>query len=46
MKRIILITFILMSHLSFSQDWDFEKPNYKKLRKIFKIRSQIFFTKF
>ena len=31
MKRIILITFILMSHLSFSQDWDFEKPNYKKI---------------
>ncbi|WP_452220862.1 DUF4919 domain-containing protein [Lacinutrix salivirga] len=44
MKKIILITFILIGHLSYSQDWDFEKPNYKKIEKnIKKKKSNLFY---
>lgn len=44
MKKIILITFILLGNLSYSQDWDFEKPNYKKIEKnIQKKESNLFY---
>ncbi len=44
MKKIIFILFILLSHLSYSQDWDFEKPDYKKIEQnIKKINSNLFY---
>ncbi|WP_299768423.1 DUF4919 domain-containing protein [uncultured Dokdonia sp.] len=44
MKKIILVSFIFMSFLSYSQDWDFEKPNYKKIEKnIKKKKSNLFY---
>ena len=44
MKKIILVSFILISSLSYSQDWDFEKPNYKKIEKnIKKKNSNLFY---
>jgi hypothetical protein len=33
MKKLALITFILISFSTYSQDWDFEKPNYEKIEK-------------
>ncbi|WP_127844639.1 DUF4919 domain-containing protein [Psychroflexus aestuariivivens] len=33
MRKIILITFILLSSFSYSQNWDFEKPNYEEIEK-------------
>ncbi|PIE49142.1 MAG: hypothetical protein CSA39_04145 [Flavobacteriales bacterium] len=45
MKKIILITFILISYFSYSQDWDFEKPNYKKIEKNIKNKKSNLFYK-
>ena len=45
MKRIILVSFILISSLSYSQDWDFEKPNYKKIEKNIKKKNSNLFYK-
>ena len=45
MKKIILITFILIGHLSYSQDWDIEKPNYKKIKKNIQKEKSNFFYK-
>ncbi|PVW14261.1 DUF4919 domain-containing protein [Marixanthomonas spongiae] len=43
MKKIILVSFILISFLSYSQDWDFEKPNYKKIEKNIKNKKSNLF---
>jgi hypothetical protein len=44
MKKIILILFLLLSPLSYSQDWDFEKPDYKKIEQnIKKNQSNLFY---
>ena len=39
MKKILLITFALISTLSHSQERDFEKPNYKKIKKNIKKKN-------
>ncbi len=43
MKKIILITFTLISSFSYSQDWNFEKPNYKKIKKHIKNKKSPLF---
>ena len=44
MKKIILTTFILIGYLSYSQSWDFEKPDYNKIEKNIKnIKSNLFY---
>ena len=45
MKKIILITFILIGHLTYSQDWDFEKPDYKKIEKNIQMEKSNLFYK-
>lgn len=43
MKKIFTITFLLINFLSFSQDWDFKTPNYKKIEKEIKKKNSSFF---
>ncbi|MBT0607268.1 DUF4919 domain-containing protein [Aequorivita echinoideorum] len=44
MKKIILASLILISFFSYSQDWDFEKPDYQKIEKnIKKKNSNLFY---
>ncbi|MGE0569019.1 MAG: DUF4919 domain-containing protein [Bacteroidia bacterium] len=43
MKRIILIAFLLLNILSYSQDLNFEKPNYKKIEKSIKKKKSNFY---
>ena len=31
MRTILLLLFILLSFASFAQDWEFERPDYKKI---------------
>ncbi|HET8839390.1 MAG TPA: DUF4919 domain-containing protein [Flavobacteriaceae bacterium] len=45
MKQTVTTVFLLLGFLSFSQDWDFEKPNYKEIEKnIQKEGSNLFYN--
>lgn len=45
MKKIILLTIVLISHLTFSQDWTFEKPDYNRIEKNIKMEKSNLFYK-
>ena len=45
MKPLLILPFLLISFYSFSQDWEFEAPNYKKIEKnIQKKGSNLFYS--
>ena len=43
MKKLILVFFFFLTSLSYSQDWNFEKPNYNKIEKNIKIKNSNLF---
>lgn len=43
MKYLLVLSLLLISHLSFSQNWVFEKPDYKTIEKNIKKKSSGFY---